>query len=89
MWSPAPRVCRDVISATVPDITYFWQSVYSDKYVFYVSGVTNSGENKISTGTSLHDDDVCPWVHLLVNQRWIGDISIYTEAHGVSTNGTL
>jgi hypothetical protein len=89
MWSPARRVCRDLISATVPDITSLSQSVYSDKYVFYVSEVSNhahSAKNRISTGTNLQDDDV--WLHHLDNQRWIGYIIMCTEGHGVSTYGT-
>ena len=31
------KLCKDLISATVQDITYPWQSVYSDKYMFSVS----------------------------------------------------
>jgi hypothetical protein len=51
--------------------------------VVYVSEVSRhaiffarSGENRISTSTNLYDDDVCPWLHLLDNQRWIGDLSM-------------
>jgi hypothetical protein len=38
------RLCNDLTSATVQDITYNWQSVYSDKYVFSVSE-SNKGAN--------------------------------------------
>jgi len=37
-WGGLRRgLCKDFIHATVQDKTYPWQSIHSDKYVFYVS----------------------------------------------------
>ena len=37
-WGGLRRgLCKDLISATVQDITYPWESVYSDKYMFPIS----------------------------------------------------
>ena len=67
-WGGLRRgLCEDLIYATVQDITYPWQSAYSDKYVFSVSEwigqfrrVSLSVWNRCSPCTSLYDDNVCP-----------------------------
>jgi len=74
-WAGLRRgLCNDVMPATVQDITYPWQSAYSDKYVFCVSEGTGqitifspSVGNRISPCTNLYDDNVCPRLHPLDN----------------------
>ena len=66
-------LCKDFISATVQGITYPWQRVYSDKYVFSVSVCI--GCNRTSPCTNFYDDNVCPRLHPLDNKRWIGHLS--------------
>ena len=76
-----PGICKDLISATVQHITYPWQSVCSDKYVFSVSELCRlrrwfpSVCNRYTPCTNIDDDNVCPRLHPLDNERWIGDLS--------------
>ena len=87
IWGPEqwgrlrPGFCKDFISATVQDITYPWQSVCSDKYVFYVSDWSTRSKwfqfiwNRNTPCTTFYDNNVCPLLHSLDNELWIGDLS--------------
>jgi len=79
-----PGLCKDLISAIVQDITYPWQSVKRDKYVFSVSECIRRGRrernslivgNRTTPCTNIYDDNVRPRLYPLDNERWIGDLS--------------
>jgi len=76
-WGGQRRcLCEGIMSANVQDKSYPWQSVYSDKYVFSVSeGIEQFTTHVHSPCTILYDDDVCPRLHPLDNECWIGDLS--------------
>jgi hypothetical protein len=89
-----PGLCKDLISATVQDITYPWQSVYRDKYVFYVSEIsrrarrTQSVYNRHAPCTNIYDDNVCPRLLPLDNERSIDDLS-RRDCKKIIKEGTL
>jgi hypothetical protein len=66
-------LCKDLILSTVQDITYPWQSVYSDNYVFSISEWSGQATdllwawNRYPPCSNRYDANVCPRFHPLDN----------------------